>query len=205
MHLHFLEVGTADFDTIMENVDDNVVGMSIEPIKYYLDKLPNKPNVLKVNCAISDYDGEIQVYYVKEDLIKKHDLPEWVRGCNSVGNHHPTVYKRLLENQLDPSEIVTIDTVLVKTMKTLLEENNIQGIGFLKIDTEGHDCVILNSYIDYCEQHLHLLADKIEFETNSLSTRSDVENIIKRLEKMNYKMLKSGDDTLLIKKPSWAY
>ena len=204
MHFAFLEIGTSDFDTIMENVSDDVVGISVEPVKYYLDELPNKSNVLKINCAISDYDGEIQVYYVKEDLIKKHNLSWAVRGMNSVGKPHPTVHKLLLDKQLDPNEIVTIDTVPVKTVKTLLEENNVQSIGFLKIDTEGHDCMILNNYIDYCVDHLHLLADKIEFETNDLSQRSDIESTIKRLEKMNYKMLKSDENTLLIKKPSWA-
>jgi len=203
MNLDFLEIGTADFDTIMENVGDNV-GISVEPLKHYLDNLPNKPNVLKINCAISDYDGEIQVYHVKEDLIKKHNLSWAVRGMNSVGIPHPTVHKLLLDKQLEPNEIFTIDTVPVKTVKTLLEENNVQSIGFLKIDTEGHDCIILNNYLDYCEHHLHLLAEKIEFETNIHSKRSDVKNIIKRLEKMNYKLLKSDENTLLIKKPSWA-
>jgi hypothetical protein len=37
---------------------------------------------------------------------------------------------------------------------------------FLKIDTEGHDCVILNNYIDHCKTNKDLLAKKILFETN---------------------------------------
>ena len=37
-HYDFIEIGTSDFDTLIESSDDNVVGLSIEPIKYYLDR-----------------------------------------------------------------------------------------------------------------------------------------------------------------------
>ena len=43
MHLYimpffdFLEIGTSDFDTEIEKSDNTRVGMSIEPIKYYLE------------------------------------------------------------------------------------------------------------------------------------------------------------------------
>ena len=41
-HLNYLEIGTSDFRTEVEKSD--AVGMSVEPIKYYLDRLPNKEN-----------------------------------------------------------------------------------------------------------------------------------------------------------------
>ena len=40
--LDFLEIGTADFDTEIEKADNNTRGFSIEPLKIYLDKLPEK-------------------------------------------------------------------------------------------------------------------------------------------------------------------
>jgi hypothetical protein len=61
----FIEVGTANFDTIIEKVDDNTRGISIEPLKFYLDQLPDKKNVVKVNAALSNKDGFIDIYYIE--------------------------------------------------------------------------------------------------------------------------------------------
>jgi hypothetical protein len=57
MHYDFIEIGTSCFDTLIEKSSDVKVGISIEPIKYYCDKLPNKKNVIKLNKGISDQNG----------------------------------------------------------------------------------------------------------------------------------------------------
>ena len=49
--LHFIEVGTSDFDTLIQVAKPETAGISIEPIKYYLDRLPNPPNVIKMNSC----------------------------------------------------------------------------------------------------------------------------------------------------------
>ena len=71
-HYDFIEIGTSDFDTLIESSDDNMVGLSIEPIKYYLDRLPNKKNVKKIQLAVSDVDGDIDIYYIPDEKIKEH-------------------------------------------------------------------------------------------------------------------------------------
>ena len=48
MNYDFIEVGTSDFDTLIQDATDNCIGLCIEPIKFYLDRLPNKPNVKKI-------------------------------------------------------------------------------------------------------------------------------------------------------------
>ena len=55
MKYDFIEIGTSDFDTLLETTI-NKIGISIEPLKYYLDNLPNNDKVIKVNCAIEDID-----------------------------------------------------------------------------------------------------------------------------------------------------
>lgn len=50
----FVEIGTSNFDTLIEKADDNILGISVDIIKYYIDKLPNKKNVKKYNIGISD-------------------------------------------------------------------------------------------------------------------------------------------------------
>ena len=39
----FVEIGTSDFNTLLQSSKDQR-GLSIEPLKIYLDKLPNKKN-----------------------------------------------------------------------------------------------------------------------------------------------------------------
>ena len=51
----FIEVGTANFDTLLEKVNDNSIhGISIEPLAFYLEQLPDKKNIAKVNAALSN-------------------------------------------------------------------------------------------------------------------------------------------------------
>ena len=69
----------------------------------------------------------------------------------------------------------------------ILDKYNVSGIYFLKIDTEGHDIVILNSFLDNLPNK-HLLPFKILFESNILSKSEDITNIIARLESIGYEV-----------------
>ena len=64
IHYDFIEIGTSDFHTLIESATDKTIGLSIEPIKTYLDRLPNKENVLKVQAAVSDSDSTIEIYHI---------------------------------------------------------------------------------------------------------------------------------------------
>ena len=186
---------------MIQNSDNSIRGISIEPIKYYLDRLPNRDLCLKINCAVSNYEGTIDVHYVSDDDIKKYDLPWYVRGCNSVNKHHPSIVKLLLSRELVPDDIFTVSTVPVRTIKSIIEEYDIISVKTLKIDTEGHDCVILNSYLDYCDTNNNLLPLNILFESNILSNREDISDIIERCKNLGYNLLFKEEDTLLSKAP----
>ena len=164
-----IEIGTSDFRTQAGTVK----GLFIEPVKEYFDRLPecNKENV-----AISNYNGEIDLYYIPSAIIEGFNLPDWLRGCNSVGEIHPTVVKMGL------SDKVKIDTVKVVRIKSLIDKYNIEQIDLLKIDTEGHDCVILNDYLDT----VNILPKVIQFENNVLSNKEDVFYLVKRLQDLGY-------------------
>jgi len=192
----FIEIGTSDFSTLIETCDDTATGLSIDALKVYLDKLPDKPNVKKVHAGISNRDGTIDIYYIRPETIEKHHIPHWVRGCNRVGEPHPTVLNVLNHYGL-PSTLIEKETVVVKSMGTLLVENDVQSIGFLKIDTEGHDCVILHNYIDYCVVNPELFAKKIMFETNVLSSKEDQDRVVARLKDNGYTVISFGEDTVL--------
>ena len=106
--LDFIEIGTSDFETEMEKKDEKI-GVSIEPVKYYLDRLPNKANCKKLNMAVSDHVATCNVNYVSEDMIAKHNLPSWVRGCNCINSFHRTVASLCLEKGFDIADIITTD------------------------------------------------------------------------------------------------
>jgi hypothetical protein len=195
-HYNFIEIGTSDFDTLIQTCDDNSIGLSIDALNCYLDKLPERKNVKKIHAGISDKDGSMDIYFIPPEIIQSHELISWLRGCNSIGNPHPTALKCLKIYGL-PETLIQKETVTVKSIPTLFQENNVHSIDYLKIDTEGHDCVIMNSYIDYCLNHPEAFAKKIRFETNKLSLRSDQEIVIERLKKNGYRVVSFEEDAVL--------
>lgn len=194
----YIEIGTSDFDTEIQKALPGSRGVSVEPISFYLDRLPNKEGCAKACFAISDEIGRIDIYYVKEYVILKYNLPDWVRGCNSVNDYHPTVKQLLNERNLSIVELFTVETVEKITFEQLVELYGIKSCKFLKIDTEGHDCVILQSYLEYCRKNPSFSVDKIQFETNVLSNKSDVALSIAMLIEMGYEIVQEDHDTVLI-------
>lgn len=161
-----IEIGTSDFDALIESAEGN--GISVEPVKEYLDNLPDRDGWIKENLAISDTTGSIEVYYVAPD--KAEGLPRWVRGCNSVGSPHPTIMKQW-------PEIIECSIVECVRMADLLERHGVTDVGFLKVDAEGHDGTIVGSYLNAALP----LPDKMQFEWNSLSDDKQMFDLCNRL------------------------
>lgn len=179
-----IEIGTSDFRTSAGNID----GVFIEPIKYYFDRLP-KCN--KENVAISNYEGSVDAYYITDREIELYKLPDWLRGCSTIKNIHPTL-KRNLEKRNIPLSIVKTEKVRVVRIKSIIEKYNIEYLDLLKVDTEGHDAVILNDYLDT----VSFLPKVIIFESNGLVHKSDVKSLIERLTSLNYEISKSKTDVI---------
>lgn len=181
MIVDVIEIGTSDFRT--EAGQKN--GLFIEPVKEYFDRLPD---CIKENVAISNHEGELDMYYIPSEVIESNNLPFWLRGCNSVNKPHPTIIDMGLEKH------IVKDTVRVLRLKTLIDKYSIQNIGHLKIDTEGHDCVILNDFLDTCD----IKPRKIQFEANVLSNRMEVEDCIERLKQSGYTCKKVKFDMICV-------
>lgn len=47
MDYDFIEIGTSNFDTLIQSADDNAKGISVDAVKYYIDNLPDKLNCKK--------------------------------------------------------------------------------------------------------------------------------------------------------------
>lgn len=192
----FIEIGTSDFDTEISK-NDGKKGISIEPIKQYINNLPNKENCIKLNIAISDSNGKCKIYYINEDNISKYNLGYRARGMNSINCYHPTL-KRIFESKkLDIEKISSSYEVETKTLMDVIKSNKIDGFYFLKIDTEGHDYYILKKFIDEIKENSNL-PFKIQFESNILTKKEHTLEIINLLKNLGYELIVSNIDTIMV-------
>lgn len=178
----YIEIGTSDFETMVEYMPDNKKGLSIDPMKVYLDKLPNKSNNTKLNLAISDKNYKTKVYYVSAEDIEANDFPEWVKGCNSIDVPHPSIDTFLKEKGLE--SLLKCEEIECISFEELINRCDVTDIDFLKIDTEGNDITIIRNMLNTMVR-----PKKIFFEANSLYNEDDILSIINDLEKNGYHLV----------------
>lgn len=209
LHLDFLEVGTSDFNTHMETCSAYEKGMIIEPLKIYLDNLPDKDNVIKVNAALLFSEHKtVPIYYIKPEVIKKHGLFNWMRGCNSIGDPHDLHlnYFNTVEefdvwhsywkspnaprgrNLLDEG-LVSVNEVPCVTFSSLINDYKIGSIKYVKFDTEGMDANLIHSMLDdLWVINKVKLPEIIQFETNVHNDTNKSFDVIKRLQNIGYEI-----------------
>lgn len=171
-HFDYVEIGTSDFETLVEIMPESYKGLSVEPIIEYLEKLPNVSGNTKVNKAISNRNGEATVYYVDEKTIQEHDLPSWVKGCNSINKPHPSI---------TDSNLISTRKIEMISFSSFVEQFGIESIDFLKIDTEGHDFIILENMLE-----TNIRPKKLHFEANTLYSEQEIQDIIRKLQNAGY-------------------
>jgi hypothetical protein len=144
MRFDFVDIGTCDFNTSASEVlkDDRAKVLLIEPLKFYLDRLPVHDNILKSNVAIGNQRGVASVFYLEEKTIVEYDLPDWLKGCSTLGRPHWLAIDNLNQKGLS-HDLIKQQQINIVTFKDLCEVFDIQSIGKLTIDTEGHDHLIL--------------------------------------------------------------
>jgi hypothetical protein len=189
MNYDFVEIGTCDYHTLLESCNQDQVGLSVEPIKVYLDRLPNKPNVTKVNLAITSEDKIVDLFWVDPQNQEKHNLG-FTKGWGTIitpHKGHTQAEKMLEDGVLSKHEIEAV------TWETLCKRYNIDSVTFVKIDAEGHDCVIVNSVLDG-----EVKPEKISFETTHCP-QDFLETTVKRLIVEGYKQTETGEDFVFVK------
>ncbi len=174
MKYNFIEIGTSDFRTLAE--DKEKTGISIEPVKAYFDNLPTREGLIKVNAAVSNESGIGKMFYCKPEFIDALRLPQWLKGCNSLNKEHPSVRKWCDESGVQFRDLVSEDVCPLVTMSTIFEAYDVEEVDFLKIDTEGHDVVIMKNLLTMSDlPTIH----RIQFESNELTSREDLIDILK--------------------------
>tara|TARA_R110000822_G_scaffold75288_1_gene181084 strand:+ start:2709 stop:5171 length:2463 start_codon:yes stop_codon:yes gene_type:complete len=183
MNYDFIEIGTSDFETLIQS-STNEIGLSIDAVNLYLNRLPNKETVTKLNYAISNYSGITQVYYVEPEDIESNNLSWYLKGCNSIGEPHPITLRELKEKNLE--HLLKADEVEVLTWKDLVERYNIESVKTLKIDAEGHDTIIVNNIL---EGGHNVYPGVIIFEANELTPDSVRLETIQNAIKVGYSFI----------------
>ena len=194
MKYNFIEIGTSNFDTLIQAATDATVGLSIEPIQYYLDQLPNPTNVKKINCAVSrtNQNEILHVYYVPEDVIVEQQLPAWLKGCNAVGEYH------FQHTDLGIEHLVHKQLVPCLPIGTIFDQNDVSELDYLKIDTEGSDCAIMLHLAEYLTTRPTTRYPKrILFESNELAVPAQVTQVKKKFIDLGYHVTQAGYDTIL--------
>ena len=186
MKYDFIEVGTSNFSTLIENANDYTKGISVEPISYYLNQLPNKPGVIKLNCAISRNNEEetLNVYYIPEDVIDANDnIPDFIKGCNAVGDYHKQ------HEWLDVKHLVKIEPIPCIPISKLFIDYNVTECDYLKLDTEGSDSDILLYFLNYLKtQDVKSYPKRITFESNVLTPKEKVEEVLNAYLNIGYEI-----------------
>lgn len=168
MKYDFIEIGTSDFRALAFG---DLRGISVEPVPVYFNALPDRAGLIRLNVAVSDHSGTCIVYYCDPDVIKARALPNWLRGCNSINAAHPTASGY----SVTFPDLVKTKEVQVISVTKLMSNHSVTEVDLLKIDTEGHDCVILKNLLS--QKEIPYIRE-IQFESNVLSKWTDVEEII---------------------------
>jgi FkbM family methyltransferase len=194
-----VDIGTSDFNIGDGYIDLDKKYLLIEPISIYLNNIPDFKNITKLNMAVSDNNEPLKIYYVRPENISKYNLPDWVRGCNKIGEKHVLVSN--LVNSMGITEDIFIEELVpVITFKQLVDKYNIGHIGHLKIDTEGWDHVIFKDVVD-CILNNEIKIEKITVEYLQYhNNTSNLDNLYDKIKHIYPITVRGLEDNLVMKK-----
>jgi hypothetical protein len=188
-YLDYIEIGSNDWD-VLSMTHTNLKGIIIEPIKKYLDNVPENKNVIKVNCAISDENNaEGYMHYIPENIINEKNIVNCFKGMNKLNDFHIGH----IGNNL--TDYVVKEKCEVMTYFTLINKYKIDYVDLLKIDTEGNDCKIINNILDELDMNpSYILPRYIYFENNGLTPLEIRVETIYRLHQHGYVHIYTEND-----------
>jgi FkbM family methyltransferase len=161
----FVQIGANDgveFDDLYEFViQRSSRGLVVEPLPDFYERLrfnyKQFPEIKPVRIAVHSTFDTCIIYRV--DPERAHELKGWAAGIASLDkNHHKKLHI--------PSTYIVEETVPAKPLMGLLDDNGIEKIDLLQIDTEGFDAQVV-SMIDFSR----IVPTIIKFEHRHLSKR----------------------------------
>lgn len=187
MRFEFVDIGTCDFNTSADEVlkDEKSKVLLIEPLKFYLDRLRTHDNILKSNIAIGDNRGRVIVFYLEEKTILENNLPDWLKGCSTIGRPHWLAVSNLEQRELS-LDLIKQQEINMATFDDLCSVYDIQSIGKLTIDTEGHDHLILPDVYKKVAEGFDIKTIIFEYQPYMGNT-AQLDDICRKFENIGYK------------------
>lgn len=160
----------------------------IEPNKEALDRVPSEEGDIKVNAAITSYDGEIEFNYyqdgthsvLKTNLEEIHKYIDGYSGTNAKIKDW-TAWK--------------IEKVKCFKLSTLVEQLNIDEVMYLKIDTQGHDFEVIKSLEEKINivRYIECEVQTTDFEIYKNQSKKD--ELIEYLINNNFQLVSTEKQT----------
>jgi FkbM family methyltransferase len=177
MKYDFVEIGASIWDTSIDHFGLEAIGLLVEPMPNLFKAIPSSDTVKKENVAITSHDGLVKFYtyddYSPEKEYRYMPLDEISRrgyGTQGFGWDVSSI-------DLNKERKVTGELeVRCLTLKSLFEKYDVSEIGLFKVDTEGHDHVILNQLLVLMDAGLKINS-KIFFEYNHLSNKLELDEV----------------------------
>jgi len=193
-HYDFIEIGTCDFNTLAESSPPGTVGLSVEPVGQYIKSLPVTKNITKIHGAVTHdktTDSVCVTYIPQAKINELHPDKGWLKGCNCIDGIHPLINKYQL------SDHVVKEKVPLYNFKELISKYYIKQVDKIKIDTEGHDHIIMLGVLEYISDlDVDRYPKHIQFEHHPTVCQADadVSHIIKKLIDHGYKAHQEQND-----------
>lgn len=118
-------------------------GLYVEPVPYLFERLKKNitPGNLFENSAIADFNGEIEMVTIDQNVIDNNLIHQCFYGMSSV--YPPKNGLSSKDDKLTVDKYGKIIKVPCITFETLLSKHNITDFDIIQIDAEGHDYKIL--------------------------------------------------------------
>lgn len=184
-HVKFLQIGANDgvsHDCLYKIIlKYKWQGVAVEPLDEFFQKLQLNYSfynlVRPVRYALHPTDTSMTIF--KLNPLKYCDYGHWASGIASFNKSH------LIKHNILETDIIEEIVPCISLMK-LIADNNLEGIDYLQIDTEGFDVEILKM-IDFN----YISPKLIRFEYSNLK-KEELNIAIKILS--NYTLEKDGSD-----------
>lgn len=185
MNYKFVDIGCAYFSVSTDIFGTECNGLLIEPIEEYINVLPTGENIRKECCAISTFDGEMEMNVV----VRKKDLR--YLPINEVVKYF-TDFQYMKRNDFhtddgsssftDPIYILDKEKlekrkVICSTLKTVFVKHDVTEIDYLKIDVEGYENIVLSQLIELLDNGKLRISKEIKFEYNKLSDLKELDQL----------------------------
>jgi len=132
----FIEIGTSDFDTYENLAKLGWKGIFVEPVKPLLDNLERFEGCIYENNAITGVPVHTKVKYYDPEWAEG-----WARGVGTLDMDMNTFNAN--PDWIEHERIQYLHTI---TLDDLIKKHNVERIDKLKIDTEGTEYQILDTY-----------------------------------------------------------